>query len=366
VLKLVDLSTELTLVHLSISAGKTTMRGLAVVLFAALLALQSHHALGREIPEARRLLSEGSTFNYRKGGLDWAEKFPDCGGSQQSPINIEMKKVETNAFDMAARFVTFGIASGAKVENTGQAVKVSWEEVQRTGVLLPVVEGKVSAAVDPLNPDHDDDIDVPENGTRAFQFANVEVLQFHFHISSENAIDGVLYPLEAHLVTRVPDWEIPSCGKSGCIVVFAMLYRLGEEYNFFLEPFFDAAPVRAGEKHAAPLPDGFTIDFDEFIPEKKSYWTWDGSFTTPPCTEGVTWILFDTIGTIAQRQLSLLQSKMAAVRETCQADAEKDGTSTYAELKACNNIGDLKNNRAIQPMNTRTVHYIGVRSPASR
>lgn len=52
-------------------------------------------------------------------------------------------------------------------------------------------DGKPYGSIDPLDQDHDNNVDnASEVATQRFSFANVELLQFHFHISSENALDG--------------------------------------------------------------------------------------------------------------------------------------------------------------------------------
>lgn len=344
-----------------VSVG-ANMRSLAAVLVSVLLALQAVGGSGRTLPGLpnRSLLFDGGRkFNYQQAGADWPENFPDCAGDAQSPINIDTEDIYESDFqELTARFGTFGIGRKVAVFNNGQSVEVTWEEAEETSVLLPVVGDMVTAAVDPLDPNHDEELDAPNNVT--FTFANVELVQFHFHIGSENAIDGVLYAMEAHLVTRVKD--VPACGDDGCNVVFAVLFKITEEVNFFLEPFLDKAPVEAGEDHAGKLPEGFVIDFDEIFPAEKSYYTWTGSFTTPPCTEGVTWILFDNFGKISQGQLTLLQSKMAAAHETC---LEKAGDNAEAQTN-CKFISDLKNNRAIQPNNGRLVTHVRAPTPATR
>jgi len=349
------------------------MRTLAAILFSTLLVLQLANGARRDLTDTpiRTLLQEeeaaqeveqdqeeaseeehGDRFNYLKAGTDWPETFPDCGLEAQSPINIITADAEeSTANELHTRFNTFGVGRKASVLNPGHAVEVTWEEAVDTSVLLPVVGDMVAAAVDPLDPEHEGTVDLSNDAT--FSFANVEPLQFHFHISSENAIDGVVYPLEAHLVTRV---TAPACGETGCIVVFATLFKITESDNFFLEPFIAAAPLKAGEEHATELPEGFDVVLDELFPSNTSFYTWKGSFTTPPCTEGVTWILFDNFGGISQEQLALLQSKMGAVRETCMEEAGED----VEKLEECMFIGDLKNNRAVQPLNSRRVEHIGV------
>lgn len=331
------------------------MRSIAVALYSVILALQGFGCFACG-PTGRDLLSEGNSFNYQMGGADWPEEFHDCGGDQQSPINIDTKAIKESFKDLTARILDFGKGERVKVMNTGQSVHVSWETAQPAAVLLPVIDGKVSGAIDPLDPNHDNSFDIPRNfSVQRFSFANVELLQFHFHISSENAIDGLLYPMEAHLVAKVPKEEVEACGDDGCIVVFATLFEISEKDNDFLEPFFEAAPEKAGEEYEEELPEHFILNLNDLIPAKKTYYTWEGSFTTPPCTEGILWILFDTMSTVSARQLTLLQSKMAAVRRTCQEEAEKDGSVDL--FKACNDVGDLKNNRVLQPINGRRVGH---------
>lgn len=338
------------------------MRSIAVIVFSVILGLEAFGCFACG-PTGRDLLSEGNRFNYQMAGSNWPEEFPHCGGDQQSPINVDTTVIEESFRDLTARILSFGKGENVKVQNVGQSVLVSWETAEPAAVLLPVIDGKVSGAVDPLDPNHDNSFEIPQNfSVQSFSFANVEVQQFHFHISSENAIDGVIYPMEAHLVAKVPKREIEACGDDGCIVVFAVLFQISEEDNDFLEPFFEAAPEKAGEEFEEELPEFFILDLNDLIPAKKSYYTWKGSFTTPPCTEGVLWILFDSMNTVSARQLTLLQSKMAAVRRTCQEEAD----GNIDAFRECNDIGDLKNNRAVQPLNGRLVSHAIVPTATSR
>jgi len=346
------------------------MRTLAAILFSTLLVLQLAHGARRDLNDAplRTLLQEqeevqeepaqeeaseeehGARFNYASAGTDWHDEFPDCGLNAQSPINIvTADAAESTAIELHTRFGSFGVGKNVKVLNKGQSVEVTWDEAVDTSVLLPVVGDVVAAAVDPLDPRHEGTLDL--SNSASFSFANIEPLQFHMHISSENAIDGLLFPLEAHLVARVSH---PVCGEGGCIVVFATLFKISESVNFFLEPFIEAAPERAGEKHAVEMVEGFEVVLDELFPSNMSFYTWQGSFTTPPCTEGVTWLLFDNIGEVSQGQLAMLQSKMGAVRETCMEEAG----GNVQRLEDCMYIGDLKNNRPLQPLNSRRVDHV--------
>lgn len=253
------------------------------------------------------------------------------------------------------------------VQNTGHSVLVHWEPLEPPSVLLPIVDGKPYGSIDPLDRNHDNSVDNSStvSGQR-FSFANVNLLQFHFHISSENALDGVLYPMEAHIVAQVPREEVDECGDDRCIVVFAILFKVSEEDNEFLEPFLEAAPDGMGEQYQEEFPEYFAFNFDDMFPVEKSYYTWEGSFTTPPCTQGVLWILFDTINTVSTRQLTLLQTKMGGVRTECQKQGLAED-NLDALVDECNFIGDLKNNRELQPLNGREVSHVGtIATVASR
>lgn len=335
------------------------MRNIAVALVALLLGLEAF--CGFALGHSRHLSSEGAEFNYQAAGSDWPETFPGCGGKQQSPINVISTEARRSSKDLTARIINFGSGREVKVQNTGQSVHCSWKDEVSPVVLLPVIDGEVSASIDPLDPKHRSAITSNTN-LKKFAFANVQLKQFHFHISSENAINGVLFPMEAHIVATVPKEEVPKCGDDGCTVVFSVLFEISEEDNEFLEPLLEAAPVKAGEEYEVELPEDFTVDFNALVPREKTYYTWKGSLTTPPCTENIVWIMFDHMNTLSVRQLTLLQSKMAAVRNTCQEEALKD--DDVEEFMECNNMGDLKNNRALQPLNGRTVSHSTTNPPS--
>jgi carbonic anhydrase len=333
------------------------MRRIAFACVLVLLALQGDGGFGRPLQPRRRLLSEGN-FHYAEAGKDWPDDFPDCAGKEQSPININTTVVDDDVHGkLSARIDTFGTADLIKVKNTGQSVQVTFE-VAGTNVVLPVTGGKVAAVVDPIKETFGA---ASIEGTaptarRTISFAKVTLAQFHFHISSENAIDGVLYPMEAHMVTIVPKEEVEECGDAGCVVVFGVLFTISDEDNDFLEPLFEAAPTKAGDEHAEAFPKEFTMNLDDLFPATRGFYTWPGSFTTPPCTEGVLWVLFDSFSTVSSKQLTKLQSKMSAVHTNC-IDEAKEANDAEAE-EACKYVGDVKNNRELQPVFERLVEHV--------
>ncbi|KAG2494119.1 hypothetical protein HYH03_007757 [Edaphochlamys debaryana] len=127
-------------------------------------------------------------------------------------------------------------------------------------------------------------------------------LQFHVHALSEHTIDGRYYPLELHIVHRVTD--LPACAAvGGCFTVTGVVFELVEgPDNPLLTPILFFAPKREGTINR--LPAGFNIELNSFIPapSQRTYVTYPGSLTTPPCSEGLLWHVFTEPQTISVRQ----------------------------------------------------------------
>jgi len=106
--------------------------------------------------------------------------------------------------------------------------------------------------------------------------------QFHFHAPSEHTVDGTSYPLEMHLV------HVDAAGKPAAVV--GVFVRPGTE-NAALARAFQSLPAKEGDTSAPP---GDTIDAGALLPADKTFFTYAGSLTTPPCTEGITWYVLKT------------------------------------------------------------------------
>ena len=117
--------------------------------------------------------------------------------------------------------------------------------------------------------------------------------QFHFHAPSEHTIDGESYPMELHFVHR---------SEAGVIAVVGLMIEVGDADNAGLAPVFDNMPPEASQDGTAAAIAGQTISAASLLPADQHYFTYSGSLTTPPCSEGVKWHVITTPITISQAQ----------------------------------------------------------------
>ncbi len=107
-----------------------------------------------------------------------------------------------------------------------------------------------------------------------------QLLQFQFHSPSENIFHGVPYAMEAHLVHKSED------GQLGVVGVFMKEGR----HNPFIQTLWDNLPhdINKEERHHNIMLNAYSL-----LPHNGTYYHWSGSLTTPPCSEGVQWYLFN-------------------------------------------------------------------------
>ncbi|MTD39620.1 carbonic anhydrase [Erwinia sp. CPCC 100877] len=120
--------------------------------------------------------------------------------------------------------------------------------------------------------------------------------QYHFHAPSENMIDGKRYPLEAHFVHT---------NDKGEIAVLAVMFTVGAE-NSALTPIIESIPK---EKNRV-VPVAKRFDMTPLFPADLHYYRFSGSLTTPPCTEGVRWLVLKDTVTLSREQLSAFQKAL--------------------------------------------------------
>lgn len=157
------------------------------------------------------------------------------------------------------------------------------------GDLPPLVVSYKKGGFEIVNNGHSVQIDYAPGSTIAIGDHSYELKQFHFHTPSENTIEGRSFPMEAHLVH--------ADGK-GNLAVIAVMYDTGKA-NTELQKAWRWMPQKVGVKKT--LPD--QIDANALMSGDLDYYRFNGSLTTPPCSEGVAWIVMKAPDTVSQEQV---------------------------------------------------------------
>ncbi len=140
-----------------------------------------------------------------------------------------------------------------------------------------------------INNGHTLQVDVSNGGGIKLNGKDYALKQFHFHHPSEHTIDGKQFPLEVHLVHAAPD---------GDLAVVGVMFAEGEA-NSSLDAIWATAPGREGKAAVA-----FEIDVAKFLPKKPEAFRYEGSLTTPPCSETVHWTVMSAPLTASPGQIS--------------------------------------------------------------
>ena len=117
-----------------------------------------------------------------------------------------------------------------------------------------------------------------------------KLLQVHFHTPSENNINGQSFPMEAHFV---------HADEAGKLAVIGLMYQDGT-VNSSLAPIWENMPAAAGAK---VQPAGASLDAAAMLPANRDYYRFNGSLTTPPCSEGVLWLVMKAPVTVSAEQV---------------------------------------------------------------
>jgi len=142
-----------------------------------------------------------------------------------------------------------------------------------------------------INNGHTIQVNYAEGSSISFGGKSYQLVQFHFHHPSEEKINGKGFDMVAHLVHKSPE---------GSLAVVAVLIKKGQA-NKFIEALWAHLPKEEGKEE---VPMNVTIDVSKLLPAKLGYYTYTGSLTTPPCSEGVTWLVLKTPIELSDAQIN--------------------------------------------------------------
>lgn len=221
-------------------------------------------------------------YEEQNGPHTWEEKCKE--GKNQSPINIQTKSLKINCLDKL-ELVNYNNSGIVEVNNNGHGVIVKgfehWDQKKRPYITRGGLKGKYV------------------------------LLQYHFHWAvdhlegSEHCIDGKYYPVELHLVhvkegyTLAEDLEKPD--GIAVVGVFMKIGKIGRK----MENLEESMKVVAKHDTSTTI-SNFTIGA---LPKTlDNFYRYQGSLTTPSCSESVTWTINAEPLTIDREQLQLLRS----------------------------------------------------------
>jgi carbonic anhydrase len=206
---------------------------------------------------ASYVLAAGKThwgYSGHEGPARWGDLAPEystcSSGKNQSPINLT-GMIEGELPELKVNYNV----GGNGIVNNGHTIQVNY------------APGSYMAV-----------------GGRSF-----ELKQFHFHSPSENTIEGHSYPMEAHFV---------HADKKGNLAVIAVMFKTGN-HNTELEKAWSHMPMSGGS-HITFLT---AVDANMLLPHDHAYYRFNGSLTTPPCSEGVNWFVMKTVDSASKEQI---------------------------------------------------------------
>jgi carbonic anhydrase len=136
--------------------------------------------------------------------------------------------------------------------------------------------------------------DYPSGNQMTVGGESYELLQMHFHAPGEHTIAGEEFPLEAHFVHS---------NEQGNLAVLALMFEEGQA-NAQLDNLLKDPPTEKGEKVSL---EGADFDAVEMLPSPMPHYRYNGSLTTPPCTEGVRFFILSDAVSASAEQISTIR-----------------------------------------------------------
>ena len=126
------------------------------------------------------------------------------------------------------------------------------------------------------------------DGVMRFENKDFKLVQIHFHTPSEYTFNGKHFPMVGHIVHQADD---------GQLLVVAVMFQEGKD-NPVIADIWKNAPKKANQNKAIKK-----VDVQKLVSDFNAYYRLEGSLTTPPCTEGVMWIIGKDPITASKKQM---------------------------------------------------------------
>jgi len=286
------------------------------------------------------VMSSSSGWDYYHQG-DWADDYPMCGTSDQSPINIQTSDV-VNDDEICDKYFEWDLNynhSSFLVTNNGHSLALKavvavddgegdyYDENDDEYMALASNENTIATFTNYFLPMKFNDLGYPISTSEHDTFC---LDSFHFHwgddtVGSEHTVDHEQPPLEVHFVHYSCQHDSLSTTLSGLdsaeavelakaneedvhqLAVVGIFFDVGNESN----PAFDAIFEDHLDNVQYPDKRSYTeivhgLDLRELVPEyieSEGYYAYEGSLTTPPCTNIVRWHVMNARGYIGEDQV---------------------------------------------------------------
>ncbi len=157
------------------------------------------------------------------------------------------------------------------------------------GNSAPIIFNYGSSPLVVVNNGHTIRIDYAPGSSISIDGEQYDLLQFHFHTPSEHQIDGMAAAMEVHLVHR---------NLANELAVVGVMMNTGKE-----DPLINTIWRQVPPSGQTNIVKNTTINAANLLPTHKSYYSYVGSLTTPPCSEGVKWYILKSPISMAVEQL---------------------------------------------------------------